>query len=297
MISRFLSVGSIFPLTPATVANQRPRSTKSVLISIRPTLMTNTGVLPLTGASLSIEVARPILTVHGIFSNSSTWEQPRFNWRQIISDMGLPYASISMHENGGVGLDSIADNAADIENRVNTLLARWGVDRINIVAHSKGGLDSRDYAEKHDTIEQIVQLGTPNAGSPLADAAQAGAVLLIGGISTVILDGLAAPAGAQLTTAYMSIYNLFHGRNQTTQYVSVAGDYRFGGWGVVDTELLVFFRGRSDTVVPVWSVHSLGYATHLTAKSTGDDSSAMHTSLTSAGSYIRLGTTIYPTHC
>jgi pimeloyl-ACP methyl ester carboxylesterase/subtilisin-like proprotein convertase family protein len=237
-------------------------------------------------AALTIEVPRPILTVHGIFSNSGTWEQGNFNWKQKIEGLGIPYASISMHQGLSLGLDSIADNAGDIAAKVNELKARWGVQRLNIVAHSKGGLDSRHFAESNDSIEKIIQIGTPNGGSPLADAAQKGALRLLTKTlpGTVIYIGslLAAPAGVQLTTYYMSVYNFAHGANPKTEYTSLAGDYRFGGLGLWDAATSAFYDGRNDLIVPVWSVHRLNYARHLTHESTGGDHSARHTSQTNA---------------
>ena len=97
-------------------------------------------------------------------------------------------------------LDSIQNNAGKISNRIDSLKKRWGIDTLNIVSHSKGGLDSRDYIEGANTVGTLVQLGTPNEGSPLANLAQAGSVALLGIAPTAIIDSFAAPAGIQLTT-------------------------------------------------------------------------------------------------
>jgi len=45
-----------------------------------------------------------------------------------------------------------------------------GQDKVNIVAHSKGGLDARVYLANTQTsdVANAVMIGTPNAGSPLA---------------------------------------------------------------------------------------------------------------------------------
>ena len=45
-------------------------------------------------------------------------------------------------------------------------------DKINIVTHSKGGLDARLYLAndpKNGDVANLVMIGTPNAGSELAD--------------------------------------------------------------------------------------------------------------------------------
>ncbi|MFL6408395.1 MAG: esterase/lipase family protein, partial [Nitrososphaeraceae archaeon] len=47
-----------------------------------------------------------------------------------------------------------------------------GSEKINIVAHSKGGLDARVYLANNllnDDVANLIMIGTPNAGSPLAD--------------------------------------------------------------------------------------------------------------------------------
>src|SRR5262249_16504685 len=152
--------------------------------------------------------------------------------------------------------------------KIANLRQRWGVDKLNIVAHSKGGLDSREYIEGHPDVSALLQIGTPNAGSPLADAAQAGSVSLLGFIPTAIIDSLAGAASYQLTTPYMSIYNALHGHNANTQYVSLAGDYHFSS-SIVDWLVNAFYGGNNDTIVPVWSVHALGYSQHLIYTSSG----------------------------
>jgi pimeloyl-ACP methyl ester carboxylesterase len=231
-------------------------------------------------AALSIEVPRPVFMAHGILSDGSTWSM----WTAKLADLGIPSATI---DNGK--LDSIQNNARRISDRVNTLRQRWGVNKVNILAHSKGGLDSRQYVENSNTVSKLVQLGTPNAGSPLADAIQRGSIAIVGIIGTAVIDTLAGAASYQLTTPYMGLYNSFHGFNPDVKYTSLAGDYRFGGWGVVDTLMAGFYGGRSDTIVPVWSVHALGYASHLSYRSEGGNKEAQHTSLTgSSGIYNQI---------
>lgn len=230
-------------------------------------------------AALSIEVPRPVLMAHGIFSSGSTWSL----WTTNFASLGIPSATLDMGK-----LDGIQNNARKISARVNTLRQRWGVNKVNLLAHSKGGLDSRHYVEDNDTVTKLVQLGTPNAGSPLADTVQRGAIALVGVVGTAIIDSLAGPASYQLTTPYMGVYNRFHGSNPNVQYTSLAGDYRFGGWGVKDFFVRNFYGGPSDTVVPVWSVHALGYAAHMRYRSEGGNKQAQHTSLTGSSDIYRL---------
>ena len=245
----------------------------------------NTGLIWCTAidwASLSIQVARPVLMVHGIRSTKEIWDEDS-KWGRELNNLGLPNLGVDLgpgNTSVGGNLDSIQDNARDIAKAVDTARNRWGVDKVNIVSHSKGGLDSREYISSNDTVDTLIQLGTPNAGSPLADAIQRGAIVLTGVVGTAILDSLAGGASYQLTTPYMKTYNVFHGPNPATNYVSLAGDYRYGGWGIfTDATLRAFYGGPSDTIVPVWSVHALSYARHLTTQSTGADEQTKHTQL------------------
>lgn len=66
--------------------------------------------------------------------------------------------------------ESIERNAGLMEEPIADLLERSGGSQVNILAHSKGGLDARLYAWDHPgQVRQVMMLGTPNGGSRLAD--------------------------------------------------------------------------------------------------------------------------------
>jgi len=261
-----------FPSDPGE-GNSITKATNTITIDIDTANSDEIWCTSIDWATLNIQVTQPVLTVHGILSGSGTWTKI---WKPNIEGLGLPYASIDMGY-----LDSIQNNAGKISNRVNSLQKQWGVDTVNIVSHSKGGLDSRDYIEGANTVGTLVQLGTPNEGSKLADSVQEGLVDQIGIVPTAIIDSLAAPAAFQLTTWYMSSYNNFHGFNPKTKYISLGGDYRFGGLGIIiDAIVQGFYGGANDLVVPLSSVHELNYAQHLTFSTNGSDTDAVHISQT-----------------
>lgn len=231
------------------------------------------------------QIAPPVLFVHGILSGSGGWSSP---WGDGLREMGVPSDAIDLgSQQGLLVLDSIAQNAAEIADRVNSLTrvsdsdpGRWGVDKINIVAHSKGGIDARHFVELSDKVDRLIQLGTPNAGSPLADLVQTAVVGLTGLLGATATNALAGPAGLQLTTPYMGAYNLFHRLNLHTNYESLAGNYTFGGSGILDKILAGIMGGPSDAIVPVSSVHSLGTA-HPSSPfaSSGSNTDALHTGM------------------
>ena len=231
-------------------------------------------------AALSIEAARPVVMAHGILSSGGTWSG---RWVPGLNGLGLP----NSNELNMGNLDSIGNNAGKIANVVAASKERWGVDKVNLVCHSKGGLDSRHFVEGSSDVEQVIQLGTPNAGSPLADLVQAGSLGFLGLVPTVIINALAGPAGVQLTQPYMAAYNAFHGSNPEVRYTALAGNYvpscTFGIFcsHPIDA-LLVGITGPGDSIVPITSVHALGYTQNRIFTTSGGDNEAIHTSLTGA---------------
>lgn len=228
-------------------------------------------------AALTFEVARPVVMAHGILSAGSVWGGV---WVPGLDNLGLPNSN-----NLNMGnLDSIGANAGKIASEVSDGKDRWGVDKVVMVAHSKGGLDSRHFVENSEDAEQVVQIGTPNLGSPLADAVQAGSIVLVGPLGSAIINGLAGPAGIQLTTAYMAGYNLFHGSNPKVRYTALAGDYDPDCFFLNPfcrplERALLLITGPGDTIVPITSVHALGYTQNRVFVSSGGNKDAVHTGL------------------
>lgn len=224
-------------------------------------------------AALSFRAARPVVLVHGILSDNTAWAPV---WVPRLNEDGI---SVSQDINPNMGnLDSIQNNAAKIEAAVEEAKDRWGVDKVNLVAHSKGGLDSRHYVESSDSVETLVQLATPNGGSPLADFAQG---VVLGGLGlggSIVINALAGPAGIQLTTGYMTLYNRNHGNNPEVAYEAIAGDYDPQCFFCLDAALGALV-GRGDTIVPVASVHTLPYTRNLFFLSAGANRDATHTQI------------------
>lgn len=237
--------------------------------------------------ALDIPAPDPVFFVHGILSEGATWKQP---FLDIRDQLGLPIATIDMG-----ALDSIGNNAGKIANLYSEMRSKWTVGswpaerelRIAIVAHSKGGLDSREFISRMPVVDTLVQNGTPNAGSPLADAVQRGVFSIPTiGLPAGIIAALAAPAGIQLTTAYMALYNLSATFDPSTTYVALAGDYQFDGFwgsGLLNAVMDGFYGGPSDTIVPVWSVHAISPpASPRVITTSGSTTDAMHTGMTAS---------------
>lgn len=122
-------------------------------------------------AQLDFSAIAPILLVHGTAAKSSTWE-PSFT--TFFSDSHAPWSNdINLSPNG-----AILDNARQLSESVGLIAQMFGAKKCHIVAHSKGGLDTRAYLYKHydpATVKvlSVYTLSTPHRGTVLADIAVA----------------------------------------------------------------------------------------------------------------------------
>jgi triacylglycerol esterase/lipase EstA (alpha/beta hydrolase family) len=237
-------------------------------------------------AALSIKVVRPVVMAHGILSNHTVWDPI---WVANLSQLGIP-------SDGTLDLGKLADisaNAGLIAGEVANARKRWGVDKVVLIGHSKGGLDSRNYIEGNKDVEQLVQLGTPNAGSPLANVALGAKSVLLDllleefGPLVDVLSDLALPAGVELTTDYMQNYNATHGFNPKVQYTALAGVYfpppGCNSIGCLADKALLAITGPGDTIVPKTSVFALPYTKNREIGGIGF-TDAKHTNLEKAQS-------------
>lgn len=250
-------------------------------------------------ASLSIDFApRPAILVHGIISSGNTWA----NWMEWLQGQNIPVtggggaASLPGDSLDMGWLGSISGNAVQIGAKVQEAKRRWGVDRVNLICHSKGGLDSRELAENSDDIDRVIQIGTPNGGSPLADLIQRIGLRLclinpfvcVAKLGVTLIMG---PAGIQLTTYYMAGYNTLHPLNADVTYVAMAGVFTPNCSGLDLTcngcAVLAAIVGVGDTIVPEWSVHALPMDFEPTYHSS-PSAEAKHTNQTSSDDIFAL---------
>lgn len=72
------------------------------------------------------------------------------------------------------GVGDISTQAARLRDQVAAVKARTGAAKVDLVAHSMGGLVSRDYIKDFGgaaNVDSLVMLGTPNYGTALANVA------------------------------------------------------------------------------------------------------------------------------
>ena len=72
---------------------------------------------------------------------------------------------------------SALDHSNDLSQIVQDVKSWRLNDQVNMVSHSKGGLDARVYLDKSGThdVANLIMIGTPNGGNPLANEVVAAA--------------------------------------------------------------------------------------------------------------------------
>ena len=113
----------------------------------------------------------PILLVHGM--GFRDWKYFNY-WGRIPKELIKNGAKIYYGHQEACA--TIATNSELIKNKILEIKAETGCEKVNIIAHSKGGLDSRYAITKlgmADSVASLTTVGTPHHGSQLSDEANA----------------------------------------------------------------------------------------------------------------------------
>jgi triacylglycerol lipase len=170
-----------------------------------------------------------VVLVHGLGEDAAIWQQ----WEGLLHRDGIPYYTITFQKSDDKCGAAIG-HATELTDRIQGIKTETGTEKINIVGHSKGGIDARVYlANGTNEVENLIMIGTPNAGTRLAETTNI--------CSPAIWDVL---PGANATMAK---------RNPNTKYWTIAGDWQpnIGGNPALP--------GADDGQVTVASVESEGY--------------------------------------
>ncbi len=149
--------------------------------------VTNAGwCMAVDWVALQVNAIAPLVLIHGISANQEAWTNatetladqvppapgvPRESARDYLARLGVPFEwEISLPAPNG----NVAGNSADVRDAVLRAARSFGTGKIHLVAHSKGGLDSRGYlAWRYDSSQVRVltlhTISTPHRGSVLAN--------------------------------------------------------------------------------------------------------------------------------
>lgn len=99
----------------------------------------------------------PIVMVHGVFFRDARYLN---YWGRIPKELQTNGATI--YYGNHQSADAIADSAAELAQRIREIVESTGCEKVNIIAHSKGGLDCRYAIDKLGMGEYVASLTTVN---------------------------------------------------------------------------------------------------------------------------------------
>ena len=230
--------------------------------------------------SIRFSVVPPVVLVHGWPALRDIWGG---TWTTELTSRGIPF-----DKDLPLKFDpSIASGAAEVRRRVQRDLTRWGVRKVTLVGHSKGGIDARHYAETANDVDRVIQIGAPNGGTKLALYSGPKAwkfnrkgIILAAYSPLIRVLGSYIP---ELTLSAMTDYNARHNhKNPSVKYTALAGEYDTD-CGCRD-EVFLDITGRpGDGVVTKASAKALPFAFTAIDRHTVDpDRDAFHTELNKA---------------
>ncbi|MEV4248902.1 PKD domain-containing protein [Streptosporangium canum] len=208
---------------------------------------------------------KPVVLVHGWKSNAEI----AWGYTHAILDSLHPYIGSFAVGDGEFGPDggtldtgdlsdsskqtnTLAENAKELAKYLENVRTRTGASHVDVIAHSMGGLITRQYIQTEmpsspdhkPVVNRMLQMGTPNRGTPCADMVVLNATLTNSSVPF-------SPATEQNTTRFVrGVFN--------EQYTNLKGvtPSNLAGVGrplpcVAPPEHTEFYD--SDLIVPLWS--------------------------------------------
>ena len=191
-----------------------------------------------------------LVYVHGWSAGSETWtvnnDMPR-----RASQAGYRTAFVDLYPDRNMW-----DNGALLAQELGQIMTHYGTASVTLVAHSKGGVDAQTcavYDGMASHISQIITLGTPHHGTPLADLAWSSWAGWLAG-----LIGQKNEGNRVLQTGYMAWYrSQTDGRPESRSVpMATAGGTKAGPFFSMYYWGGLAISGTSDGVVPLSSTHN-----------------------------------------
>ena len=190
--------------------------------------------MPSVGGGLKMNSCKteyPIILVHGI--GYADYTQKKY-WG-IIPDL-LRDEGAEVHFGGQESYGKVIDNAIQLEGTIERILAQSGKEKVNLIAHSKGGIDARyliSQLDIGDKVASLTTMATPHKGVKgidiISDKSRIALDAILEIFGTMLkIDGGDKPedvnAFMQLTEDYMTVFNEMVPDNKGVYYQSYAFD-------------------------------------------------------------------------
>lgn len=199
-----------------------------------------------TNATTAKSKPLPVILIHGYMADATSWNK----WVDLLKKDNILAFPITFKQSDDK-CGSAAQHAKELSNQIAQIKKETGQNKVNIVGHSKGGLDARLYLSNNTKdVANLIMIGTPNAGSPLAEN-----------------NYVCIPAvydlkpGAPDTKVKM---------NQNVKYYTIAGDWNPSAgncnisiFSAIQQLGYNILPKPNDGMVPLTSVESLGYTDNL----------------------------------
>jgi pimeloyl-ACP methyl ester carboxylesterase len=126
-------------------------------------------------ANMRFNAMSPVVLIHGNTSDGGFFQRNKFT--EYLDTLNLPYdRSINLVPNDA----TVSATAELLADSLPGVIKNLGADSVHVVAHSKGGLATRDYLARFYSLHKslhnfsilsLTTLSTPHNGSVLADVA------------------------------------------------------------------------------------------------------------------------------
>ncbi|NLZ29765.1 MAG: PKD domain-containing protein, partial [Methanomicrobiales archaeon] len=230
-----------------------------------------------TSEEARVWVGRPVLLVHGVTGEAENVET-RLVYKELSKEYYVEAVEYSPGPKNAFG--SIPNYADCLDSEIDRIKSETGAKKVDIVAHSMGGLISRWRIEKIPSgdadVGKLIMMGTPNHGAVLAEILMAGVTFFESSMSYPDFavnqmrpgkDFLKELNGGNSHWYDVYLYKYGLGKQdeiaENTQYYVLAGAYHLTDYELMPLhkvgELLkkgVLFdryRGFGDFIVPYYS--------------------------------------------
>ncbi|MGE3859586.1 MAG: esterase/lipase family protein [Nitrososphaeraceae archaeon] len=188
----------------------------------------------------------PVLLIHGYMADATVWNK----WVDLLKKENISAFPITFKQSDDE-CGSAAQHAKELSKIIGQIKDKTGQNKVNIVGHSKGGLDARVYlANNTKDVANLIMIGTPNAGSPLAESSE--------DCKPAVYDLRPGAAATQVN------------RNPNTKYYTIASDWNAEEGNCKITSFLPMEEAGfsklpkpNDGMVPLSSVESQDYFINL----------------------------------
>lgn len=168
-------------------------------------------IIPLSYSQLDNKPL-PVLLIHGYASDASVWN----GWLSMLRNDGITAQAVTFSDDLATFIDEdecgrSVDHAVQLNSIIEGFKEQTRTEKINIVAHSKGGLDTRVYLAtnpSNNDVANLIMIGTPNEGSKIADQNREA-------------DPCKPAVYDLMTTSQVNKAE----RNENTNYYTIAGDW------------------------------------------------------------------------